>query len=140
MSSRWRLQASNGNGEVQLQVNEEQEKINFSDNDVVHCPPVSKTIGPPKRRRIEGGKELSQDKNACGLCKGVGHNVTTCMSSKRKYSTSCSQKKLEEKNLWRSKFKSYISSKILGNLFFIFYIKSFKIFVLYTFGLCLFVN
>jgi len=46
--------------------------------DVVHCPPISKTKGQPKRRRCKGGKELPQNKNNCGLCKANGHNIVTC--------------------------------------------------------------
>ncbi|XP_058766139.1 protein FAR1-RELATED SEQUENCE 11-like [Vicia villosa] len=69
--SRWRLQESHEDDEVVedqiMDCNSEAES-----QQVVHCPPISKTKGRPKRRRIKGGKELSHSMNSCRLCKGEG--------------------------------------------------------------------
>ncbi|KAI8543312.1 hypothetical protein RHMOL_Rhmol08G0206900 [Rhododendron molle] len=44
----------------------------------VDCPPISKTKGRPKQKRMKGGKELGKRKKHCGLCKHAGHNISTC--------------------------------------------------------------
>ena len=44
----------------------------------INCPPLSKTKGRPKQKRMKGGKELGKQKKTCGLCKHVGHNISTC--------------------------------------------------------------
>ena len=44
----------------------------------VHCPPLSKTKGRPKQKRMKGGKELGKQKRTCGFCKHVGHSISTC--------------------------------------------------------------
>ncbi|KAF7125070.1 hypothetical protein RHSIM_Rhsim12G0082900 [Rhododendron simsii] len=43
----------------------------------VDCPPISKTKGRPKQKRMKGGKELGKRKKHCGLCKRAGHNIST---------------------------------------------------------------
>ena len=44
---------------------------------IVRCPPISKTKGRPKQRHIKGEKELSHIMNVGGLCKYQCHNVVT---------------------------------------------------------------
>ncbi|KAH7860111.1 hypothetical protein Vadar_009474 [Vaccinium darrowii] len=44
----------------------------------VNCPPISKTKGRPKQKRMKGGRELGKQTRTCGLCKRVGHYITTC--------------------------------------------------------------
>ena len=44
----------------------------------INCPPLSKTKGRPKQKRMKGGRELGKQKKICGLCKHVGHNIFTC--------------------------------------------------------------
>lgn len=85
LSSRWRLQVSHEDEEVNPQpinVVFEDQIICYNNeahaNDIVQCPPISKTKGRPNRRRLKGGKELSHTMNTCGLCKDIGHNIATC--------------------------------------------------------------
>ncbi|CAL5191621.1 unnamed protein product [Lathyrus oleraceus] len=85
LPSRWRLQVSHEDEEVNPQpinVVFEDQIICYNNeahaNDIVQCPPISKTKGRPKRRRLKGGKELSHTMNTCGLCKDIGHNIATC--------------------------------------------------------------
>ena len=49
----------------------------------VHCPPLSKTKGRPKQKRMKGGKELGKQKRTCGFCKHVGHNISTCLENEK---------------------------------------------------------
>ena len=44
----------------------------------INCPPLSKTKGCPKQKRMKGGRELGKKKKSYCLCKHVGHNITTC--------------------------------------------------------------
>ena len=44
----------------------------------INCPLPSKTKGCSKQKRMKGGKELGNKKKSCGLCKRVGHNISTC--------------------------------------------------------------
>lgn len=85
LPSRWRLQVSHEDEEVNPQpinVVFEDQIICYNNeahaNDIVQCPPISKTKGCPKRRRLKGGKEFSHTMNTCGLCKDIGHNIATC--------------------------------------------------------------
>ena len=43
-----------------------------------NCPPLWKTKGHPKQKRMKGERELGKQKKTCGLCKHVGHNIFTC--------------------------------------------------------------
>ena len=54
----------------------------------VCCPPLSKTKGRPKQKRIKGGKELGKKKRTCGFCKHVGHNISTCPEKEKENLTS----------------------------------------------------
>ncbi|CAK8538664.1 unnamed protein product [Lathyrus sativus] len=75
LPSRWQVQVSHDNDEVDPQ----QVSVVFGEHvDVVHCPPLSKANGRPKRRRIKFGKEISHNKNTCGLCNDIGQNNVTC--------------------------------------------------------------
>ncbi|KAG5561288.1 hypothetical protein RHGRI_004349 [Rhododendron griersonianum] len=56
----------------------EEEVVPNSLIDDVGCPPISKTKGRPKTKRLKGGKETRNVTKACGLCKKVGHYITTC--------------------------------------------------------------
>ncbi|XP_077215652.1 protein FAR1-RELATED SEQUENCE 11-like [Tasmannia lanceolata] len=49
-----------------------------NEDDLVYCPPISKTKDRPKKKRMRGGRELGKQIKTCGLCKHAGHNVTTC--------------------------------------------------------------
>ncbi|KAF7134987.1 hypothetical protein RHSIM_Rhsim08G0141700 [Rhododendron simsii] len=44
----------------------------------VGCPPISKTKGRLKRKRVKGGREGGKQTKTCRLCKSIGHNFTTC--------------------------------------------------------------
>ena len=44
----------------------------------INCPPLSKTKGCPKQKPMKGGRKLGKKKKSCGLCKYVGHNISTC--------------------------------------------------------------
>ncbi|CAJ2660759.1 unnamed protein product [Trifolium pratense] len=91
LPSRWRLQTSHDDDD---EVDPQQVNVVFEEQvDVVHCPPLSKTKGRPKRRRLKGGKELSHNMNTCGLCKDVGHNVATCEKGKTQFSGHSKKKK-----------------------------------------------
>ncbi|KAH7849560.1 hypothetical protein Vadar_019618 [Vaccinium darrowii] len=57
----------------------EQNHNDENDSDCfVNCPPISKTKGRPKQKRMKGGRELGKQTRTCGLCKRVGHYITTC--------------------------------------------------------------
>ncbi|XP_030942416.1 protein FAR1-RELATED SEQUENCE 5-like [Quercus lobata] len=56
----------------------------------VHCPPLSKTKGRPKQKRMKGGKELGKQKRTCGFCKHVGHNISTCLEKEKEKENSTS--------------------------------------------------
>ena len=53
----------------------------------INCPPLSKSKGHPKQKRMKCGRELGKKKKSCGLCKHVGHNISTC-SEKDNYTSS----------------------------------------------------
>lgn len=62
--------------------------------DDVHCPPISKTKGRPKTKRLKGGREVAPKlKRSCGFCKNVGHNITTCPEKENIDCANNSQKK-----------------------------------------------
>lgn len=50
--------------------------------DLVQCPIKSKTKGRPNERRIKSGKEMAKQRR-CGLCRGLGHKISTCKERKR---------------------------------------------------------
>ena len=54
----------------------------------VCCPPLSKTKGHPKQKRMKGRKELGKRKRTSGFCKHVGHNISTCLKKEKENSTS----------------------------------------------------
>jgi hypothetical protein len=73
--------------------------VDVNINDVVsgdcffHCPPISKTKGRPKQERMKGGRELGKQKKTCGLCKHVGHNISTCPEKKNSTSSNGANKR-----------------------------------------------
>lgn len=46
--------------------------------DLVQCPPISKTKGRPKQKRLKSGKELMRQVKHCTYCKCASHNITRC--------------------------------------------------------------
>ncbi|GLT46419.1 hypothetical protein SLA2020_201690 [Shorea laevis] len=52
--------------------------------ELVHCPPISKTKGRPKQKRMKGGKELTKQVKTYSLCKCPGHNISTCPKNENK--------------------------------------------------------
>ena len=58
----------------------------------INCPPLLKTKGRPKQKQMKGGRELGKKKKSCGLCKHVGHNISTC-PEKDNYTFSNGEKK-----------------------------------------------
>ena len=73
--------------------------VDVNVNDVVsgdcfiHCPPISKMKGQPKQKRMKGGRELGKLKKTCGLCKYVGHNISTCPEKKNSTSLNGANKR-----------------------------------------------
>ena len=64
-------------------------EIDVIDEDCfVHCPPISKTKGRPKQKRMKGGRELGKQKKTCRLCKHIGHNISTCPEKNNSTSSS----------------------------------------------------
>ena len=59
---------------------------------LMNCPPLSKTKGRPKQKRMKGGRELGKKKKSCGLCKHVGHNISTCPEKNNYTSSNGAQK------------------------------------------------
>ncbi|KAI8549571.1 hypothetical protein RHMOL_Rhmol06G0035200 [Rhododendron molle] len=59
----------------------------------VGCPPISKTKGRSKRKRVEGGREGGKQTKTCRLCKGIGHNFTTCPEKENIITNSQKKKK-----------------------------------------------
>ncbi|PWA55515.1 Protein FAR1-RELATED SEQUENCE 11 [Artemisia annua] len=51
---------------------------------VVQRPPKSKPKGRPKNKQVKGGMETAKRRKCCSICKGVGHNASTC-PNKEKY-------------------------------------------------------
>ena len=68
----------------------------------INCPPLSKTKGCPKQKRMKGGKELGHKKKFCGLCKHVGHNISTCQEKDNCTSSNGAKKK--KKNVLQVKW------------------------------------
>ncbi|CAI8613371.1 unnamed protein product [Vicia faba] len=81
------------------------------EEDVVQCPPISKTKGHPKRRRIKSEKELSHSMNICGLCRDVEHNITTC-SLKENIQFSAHTKNKKRKTCQNTNLNQVFLSKI----------------------------
>jgi hypothetical protein len=91
---RWQLQTSHDDDDDEDEGDPQQVTVFFEEQvNVVHCPPLSKTKGRPKRRHLKGGKELSHNMNSCGLCKDVGHNVVTCPQKEKTQFSDHSKKK-----------------------------------------------
>ena len=65
--------------------------------DDINCPPISKTKGRPKTKRLKGGKEMGNQSKSCRLCKRVGHNITTC-PEKEIFGSSNGLQKRKKKN------------------------------------------
>ena len=85
---------------------DEEDLVDKTINDDVHCPPISKTEGRSKTKRMKGGKEIAGKlSKSCGLCKKVGHNITTCLEKENIGHTNNSQKR---------KKKNKISSSDVG--------------------------
>ena len=78
LPSRWYREASQSEEASQML----QEEIVDQPIDDILCPPISKTKGRPKTKRLQGGKEIQKVTKTCGLCKKVGHNMTTCPEEK----------------------------------------------------------
>ena len=45
----------------------------------INCPLLLNKKGRPKQKRMKGRRELGKQKKTCGLCKHVGHNISTCL-------------------------------------------------------------
>ncbi|XP_058188771.1 protein FAR1-RELATED SEQUENCE 11-like isoform X2 [Rhododendron vialii] len=71
----------------------EEETLSDTPIDDIHCPPISKTKGRPKTKRLKGGKEARKVTKSCGFCKKVGHNITTCPEKENIGFVNGSQKK-----------------------------------------------
>ena len=102
LTPRWCREASLSENEL-LVVNDENlvDKENMVDANVndmidgdcfINCPPHSKTKGRPKQKRMKGGRELGKKKKSCGLCKHVGHNISTCPEKNNYTSSNGAQK------------------------------------------------
>ncbi|KAK1549887.1 hypothetical protein Q3G72_009571 [Acer saccharum] len=65
--------------------------------DDIGCPLTSNIKGNPKQKQMKGGKELGKLNKTCGLCKRIGHNITTCPEKEDIDSQSYSQKKKKNK-------------------------------------------
>lgn len=66
----------------------------------VGCPPISKTKGRPKWKRLQDRKDLGRQVKTCGLCKSMNHNIKLCP---KKEILSCSnegkKKKVDSKGI-----------------------------------------
>ena len=65
---------------------------------LMNCPPLSKTKGRPKQKRMKGGRELGKKKKSCGLSKHVSHNIST-RSEKDNFTYSNGAEKRQKKGL-----------------------------------------
>ena len=101
--SRWSCEASLKGKEL-LVLNDEdlvdmETNINGDVNDVIDedcfisCPPMSKTKGRPKKKRMKGGRELGKQKKSCRLCKHIGQNISRCPEKNSGTSSNCANKK-----------------------------------------------
>ncbi|GMY38499.1 protein far1-related sequence 9 [Fagus crenata] len=89
--SRWCREASLMGKELLVLDGEDlvDKEIDVIDEDCfVHCPPISKTKGRPKQKRMKGGRELGKQKKTCRLRKHIGHNISTCPEKNNSTSSS----------------------------------------------------
>ena len=79
----------------------------------INCPPPSKTKGCSKQKQMKGGKELGNKKKFCGLCKHVGHNISTCQEKDNCTSSNGAKKKKKMYFKWNG-IESNIFFEMLG--------------------------
>ncbi|XP_074298360.1 protein FAR1-RELATED SEQUENCE 11-like [Silene latifolia] len=72
---RWHCDALQNTTNIEEVVDE----VSIGGEDVVLCPPQSKTKGRPRNKRDRSGKEMAMKKTkCCSICKKSGHTKPTC--------------------------------------------------------------